>query len=395
MILYIHIPFCASKCGYCAFNSAVISDTKLHEAYLQSLIVDIRATLEAYRAGELLEFLDSGRESSTTKHIPESTTPKSKNPTALDRANLRSIYIGGGTPSLLPSSAYALIFEQIARFCDMQSVQEITIEANPNSLQAQWCKDLASFGASRISFGVQSFDSTKLAFLEREHSGRDIYHALEAAQVFPHRSIDMMYGTPFDDEATLRADMQKACALDIDHLSAYSLMIEQGARFAHKHKSLAAPSPAQKDSLERQAYIVREVALAQGFCHYEVSNFARPYKCLHNRAYWAGEEYLGCGVGAVGRVGQVRYERQKDLRAYIANPLAKQCESLALSDLAFESVFLGLRSEVGVDIAAVSAYINPNRLSILLEEKMCIVQGGRLIASDIFLADEITLWLTR
>lgn len=395
MILYIHIPFCASKCGYCAFNSAVILDTKLHEAYLQSLIIDIRATLEAYRAGELLEFLDSGGESSTTKHIPESTTPKSKNPTALDRANLRSIYIGGGTPSLLPSSAYALIFEQIARFCDMQSVQEITIEANPNSLQAQWCKDLASFGASRISFGVQSFDSTKLAFLEREHSGRDIYHALEAAQVFPHRSIDMMYGTPFDDEATLRADMQKACALDIDHLSAYSLMIEQGARFAHKHKSLAAPSPAQKDSLERQAYIVREVALAQGFCHYEVSNFARPYKCLHNRAYWAGEEYLGCGVGAVGRVGQVRYERQKDLRAYIANPLAKQCESLALSDLAFESVFLGLRSEVGVDIAAVSAYINPNRLSILLEEKMCIVQGGRLIASDIFLADEITLWLTR
>lgn len=395
MILYIHIPFCASKCGYCAFNSAVIPDTKLHEAYLQSLIIDIRATLEAYRAGELLEFLDSGGESSTTKHTPESTTPKSKNPTALDQANLRSIYIGGGTPSLLPSSAYALLFEQIARFCDIQSVQEITIEANPNSLQAQWCKDLASLGVNRISFGVQSFDSTKLAFLEREHSGRDIYHALEIAQVFPHRSIDMMYGTPFDDEATLRADMQKACALDIDHLSAYSLMIEDGARFAHKHKSLAAPSPAQKDSLEKQAHIVREVALAQGFCHYEVSNFARPYKCLHNRAYWAGEEYLGCGVGAVGRVGQVRYERQKDLRAYIANPLASRCERLSLSDLAFEAVFLGLRSEVGVDIAAVSAYINPNRLSILLEEKMCIVQGGRLIASDIFLADEITLWLTR
>ena len=395
MILYIHIPFCASKCGYCAFNSAVIPDTKLHEAYLQSLIIDIRATLEAYRAGEFLEFLDSGGESSTTKHIPESTTPKSKNPTALDQANLRSIYIGGGTPSLLPSHAYERIFAEIDRHCALSKITEITIEANPNHLNAQWCRDLASLGASRISFGVQSFDPRKLVFLEREHSGRDIYHALEAAQVFPHRSIDMMYGTPFDDEATLRADMQKACALDIDHLSAYSLMIEQGARFAHKHKSLAAPSPAQKDSLERQAHIVREVALAQGFCHYEVSNFARPYKCLHNRAYWAGEEYLGCGVGAVGRVGQVRYERQKDLRAYIANPLARRCERLSLSDLAFEAVFLGLRSEVGVDIAAVSAYINPNRLSILLEEKMCIVQGGRLIASDIFLADEITLWLTR
>ena len=158
---------------------------------------------------------------------------------------------------------------------------------------------------------------------------------------------------------------------------------------------LWAPSPEQKDSLEKQAHIVREVALAQGFCHYEVSNFARPYKCLHNRAYWAGEEYLGCGVGAVGRVGQVRYERQKDLRAYITNPLASRCESLALSDLAFEAVFLGLRSEVGVDIAAVSAYINGDRLAILLKEKMCILRDGRLVASDIFLADEITLWLTR
>ncbi len=129
--------------------------------------------------------------------------------------------------------------------------------------------------------------------------------------------------------------------------------------------------------------------------HYEVSNFARPYKCLHNRKYWAGAEYLGCGVGAVGRVGQVRYERQKDLRAYIANPLTSRCEILAPSDLAFEAVFLGLRGEVGVDIAAVSASINPNRLSILLEEKMCVLRDGRLVARDIFLADEIALWLMR
>lgn len=386
MVLYIHIPFCTSKCGYCAFSSYTGVDSSVQQAYIQCLLRDLSYTLSAYRAKKLESILiNPALESSLAELDSSDFAPM----------ELESIYIGGGTPSLLPSSAYALIFEQIARFCDMQSVQEITIEANPNSLQAQWCRDLASLGVNRISFGVQSFDPRKLVFLEREHSGRDIYHALEAAQVFPHRSIDMMYGTPFDDEATLRADMQQACALDIDHLSAYSLMIEDGARFAHKHKSLAAPSPEQKDSLERQAYIVREVALAQGFCHYEVSNFARPYKCLHNRAYWAGEEYLGCGVGAVGRVGQVRYERQKDLRAYIANPLAKQCERLSLSDLAFEAVFLGLRSEVGVDIAAVSAYINPNRLSILLEEKMCVLRDGRLVARDIFLADEIALWLMR
>lgn len=386
MVLYIHIPFCTSKCGYCAFSSYTGVDSSVQQAYIQCLLRDLSYTLSAYRAKKLESILiNPALESSLAELDSSDFAPM----------ELESVYIGGGTPSLLPSSAYALIFEQIARFCDMQSIQEITIEANPNTLQAQWCRDLSRLGVGRISLGVQSFDPRKLAFLERDHSGRDIYHALEIAQVFPHRSIDMMYGTPFDDEATLRADMQKACALDIDHLSAYSLMIEPGARFAHKHKSLAAPSLAQKDSLEKQAHIVREVALAQGFCHYEVSNFARPYKCLHNRKYWAGAEYLGCGVGAVGRVGQVRYERQKDLRAYLADPLAKACENLALSDLVFEAVFLGLRSEVGVDIAAVSASINPNRLSILLEEKMCVLRDGRLVARDIFLADEIALWLMR
>ena len=386
MVLYIHIPFCTSKCGYCAFSSYTGVDSSVQQAYIQCLLRDLSYTLSAYRAKKLESILiNPALESSLAELDSSDFAPM----------ELESVYIGGGTPSLLPSSAYALIFEQIARFCDMQNIQEITIEANPNTLQAQWCRDLSRLGVGRISLGVQSFDPRKLAFLERDHSGRDIYHALEIAQVFPHRSIDMMYGTPFDDEATLRADMQKACALDIDHLSAYSLMIEPGARFAHKHKSLVAPSLAQKDSLEKQAHIVREVALAQGFCHYEVSNFARPYKCLHNRKYWAGAEYLGCGVGAVGRVGQVRYERQKDLRAYLADPLAKACENLALSDLVFEAVFLGLRSEVGVDIAAVSASINPNRLSILLEEKMCVLRDGRLVARDIFLADEIALWLMR
>lgn len=386
MVLYIHIPFCTSKCGYCAFSSYTGVDSSVQQAYIQCLLRDLSYTLSAYRAKKLESILiNPALESSLAELDSSDFAPM----------ELESVYIGGGTPSLLPSSAYALIFEQIARFCDMQSIQEITIEANPNTLQAQWCRDLSRLGVGRISLGVQSFDPRKLAFLERDHSGRDIYHALEIAQVFPHRSIDMMYGTPFDDEATLRADMQKACVLDIDHLSAYSLMIEPGARFAHKHKPLATPSLAQKDSLEKQAHIVREVALAQGFYHYEVSNFARPYKCLHNRKYWAGAEYLGCGVGAVGRVGQVRYERQKDLRAYLADPLAKACENLPPSDLAFEAVFLGLRSEVGVDIAAVSASINPNRLSILLEEKMCVLRDGRLVARDIFLADEIALWLMR
>lgn len=396
MILYIHIPFCASKCGYCAFSSYTGVDSSVQQAYVQALLLDIASTLDGYYHGSLESSLLDSRGLEHKSSIQDSRVLESKSlGSSANFVQLDSIYIGGGTPSSLPSSAYALIFEQIARFCDMQSVQEITIEANPNSLQAQWCKDLASFGATRISLGVQSFDNNKLMFLERDHSGQDIYQALEAAQIFPHRSIDMMYGTPFDDETTLYNDIQKACALDIGHLSAYSLMIEQGARFAHKYQSLATSTREQGDDLAMQARLVRTITSECGFSQYEVSNFARPYKCLHNRKYWAGGEYLGCGVGAVGRVGQVRYKGAKDLRAYMQNPLAKECESLSLRDLAFEAVFLGLRSDVGVLVSAVRPYIDTNRLAILLEEGVCSLQGDYLRANDILLADEIAVWLAK
>ncbi|MBR2494677.1 radical SAM family heme chaperone HemW [Helicobacter sp.] len=396
MILYIHIPFCASKCGYCAFSSYTGADSSVKQAYVQALLLDIASTLDGYYHGRLESSLLDSRGIEQKSSIQDSGVLESKSlRSSANFVQLDSIYIGGGTPSLLPSSAYALIFEQIARFCDMQSVQEITIEANPNSLQSQWCKDLASLGVTRISLGVQSFDKNKLAFLERDHSGQDIYQALEAAQVFPHRSIDMMYGTPFDDETTLYNDIQKACALAVDHLSAYSLMIEQGARFAYKYQSLATSTREQGDDLAMQAKLVRTITSECGFSQYEISNFARPYKCLHNRKYWAGEEYLGCGVGAVGRVGKVRYKGAKDLRAYIQNPLAKECENLSSGDLAFEAVFLGLRSDSGVLLPFIHPHINANRLAILLEEKICTVKDNYLLANDILLADEITLWLMR
>ena len=178
-------------------------------------------------------------------------------------------------------------------------------------------------------------------------------------------------------------------------ISPPTLMIEQGARFAYKYQSLATSTREQGDDLAMQAKLVRTITSECGFSQYEISNFARPYKCLHNRKYWAGEEYLGCGVGAVGRVGKVRYKGAKDLRAYIQNPLAKECENLSSGDLAFEAVFLGLRSDSGVLLPFIHPHINANRLAILLEEKICTVKDNYLLANDILLADEITLWLMR
>lgn len=400
MILYIHIPFCASKCGYCAFNSAVIPDTNLHEAYLQSLIIDIRATLGAYRAGELEGLLDSGGESSVVKHLLESATPESSDYMAFDRAKLRSVYIGGGTPSLLPSCAYERIFAEIDRHCALHNIAEITIEANPNHLSAQWCRDLASLGVNRISMGIQSFCAQKLRFLERDHSAQDIAHALESTLIFPHRSIDLIYGTPLDtpdNHKILLHDMNTACALPITHLSAYALTIEKGARFWRKH-GLSATALHELDDNAAQAQIVRETASKYGFSQYEVSNFTRGHKSLHNRAYWAGEEYLGCGISAVGRVGQYRYCGQNDLSRYIKTPLHKNLESITREDLAFEALFMGLRSDVGVDLAALREYIlfskqQEQKLAILLDDGKCILRDGRLFAGDMFLADEIALWL--
>lgn len=430
MILYIHIPFCASKCGYCAFNSAVIPDPALHEAYIQSLLLDIHATLGAYRAGELEKFLDFSVDSGLDPAPESKSTPESPAQTSSTReskppeskpAGLASIYIGGGTPSLLASSAYAQILTAVDEHCPIKEIAEITIEANPNHLSAQWCRDLFSFGVNRISMGVQSFCQDKLSFLERDHSPRDIAKALESAQIFPHTSIDLIYGTPHDAPDSykiLRHDLHTACALPIGHLSAYALTIEQGARFWHKHnqhKHSQHKHGANANDLHElgdnaaQAAIVREIAGEYGFAQYEVSNFARGAKSLHNRAYWAGEEYLGCGLSAVGRVGQCRYHGQESLAAYIASPLRKHLEPLTRQDLDFETLFLGLRSDVGVDMATLreskrrakrgakgessSLQELEWRLEILLSEGKCELRDGRLFAGDVFLADEIALWL--
>lgn len=392
MILYIHIPFCESKCGYCAFSSVVLKPhdlERLKKQYIDALILDIFYSLKAYQQ------FATQKSNQMSKNKDFISIFSSLDSQVLDfggfayegkssRVVLDSIYIGGGTPNTLNEGDYERIFGVIFDNARLSENAQITIEANPNLLHKNWCKSLRSFGVNRISMGVQSFDNAKLRFLERAHTSKDIFKALELASIFRDSSIDLIYGTPLDSKILLKKEVAQAVSLPISHISAYCLMQENGAKNATKYAKLESkmkdsnPNLAQNqsknpaldsikldsrdfdfcgdDGLEssQMGEIVRNELAKYHFYQYEVSSFAKHIagqnstKSVHNLSYWRGEEYLACGLSAVGRVGQCRYSGEDTLFGYIASPLSKKCEWLSAEDLAFERVFLGLRSEVGI-----------------------------------------------
>ncbi|CBG39404.1 radical SAM family heme chaperone HemW [Helicobacter mustelae] len=353
MILYIHIPFCTSRCGYCTFNSFE-NKHALIPAYINALCTDLASHSTSQR--------------------------------------LDSIFFGGGTPNTLDPRAFEKIFATLHRHFSLAPKCEITLESNPDLVTKQWCKDLHTLGANRLSFGVQSFFADKLAFLQREHSQRDIHHALECATRagFQNLSIDLIYDTPLDNEKRIKEETSLASALPINHLSAYSLTIEKQSRLQKQGVQEA------KESLFD---CIRQNLAKHNFTQYETSNYARGYKVAHNLAYWRNEDYIGCGCGAVGKRGDVRSYTHQNLEAYIADPTYRKKERLSKEDKVLETLFLGLRSEVGVSlevfqIQKTSTQNIEQKISWLLEEEKCYIQDHKLFAKDYFLADEIALFLS-
>lgn len=354
MILYIHIPFCNSKCGYCSFNSYANQDY-LKQDYMKALKVDIIDSLK-------------------------------QNTEQID-----SIFFGGGTPNSINSRLYAEIFESIHQYSNLSQNCEITTEANPDMISQKWCEDMKSFGVNRISVGVQSFFEDKLLFLQREHNYKDIHQSIDSIYKsgISNISIDLIYDTPQDNKARIFEEIKNASSLPINHLSAYSLSIEKDSKLGKIYEK----NPQTHSFFEE----IREALSYYGFDIYEVSNYSKGYKVSHNLAYWRGEEYIGCGAGSVGRKGFVRYYPQTNIEKYIKNPLEKRLEHLSEEDLKNEAIFLGLRSEIGVDIEVLKN--NKQKIQILLEEEKCHLrknsQTGKdfLVANDFFIADEIALWL--
>ena len=349
MLLYIHIPFCDSKCAYCSFNSYV-DKFALREAYMQAL--------QRQLAFELKRF---------------DVTPGA----------IETLFIGGGTPSTVAPGLYGPIFAMLSPY--LAENAEITSEANPNSATAEWLSGMRALGVNRISFGVQSFNDEKLRLLARAHRASDAVAAVNNAVAagFEHISIDLIYAAAGDTKELLESDLDQAFSLPIDHLSAYALTIEEGTPFA------ATPEVAT-ERLELTTWFLDEIR-KRGFEQYEISNFGR-YRSRHNLGYWQYKDYIGLGCGAVGFLKEKRFYPQSSVEAYIADPLDIREEPLDDEAVKTEKLFLGLRSIVGVDDAILDEQ-ERRRARILVDEEKLLFEKGRYYNPDYLLSDELALYI--
>jgi oxygen-independent coproporphyrinogen-3 oxidase len=299
------------------------------------------------------------------------------------KKSIKTIFIGGGTPSTVEPQLYKNIFNTLKPFLDDNI--EITSEANPNSATKKWLSGMFELGVNRISFGVQSFDTNKLKLLNRSHSKQDAVDAINNAKEigFQNLSLDLIYATLGDSKELLQNDLKEAFKLPINHLSAYALTIEEGTPFESKpHMS--------KETLYLTKWFFTQIK--QKFEQYEISNFGS-YKSKHNLGYWKYEDYIGLGSGAVGKLNLKRFYPDTNLEKYIQNPLNIRVENLSEEDKKIEQLFLGLRSSVGVNKNILNKSELKNTL-ILVKEKKILQIDDTFYNTDYLLADEITLFIS-
>jgi len=324
LALYVHWPFCVSKCPYCDFNSHVRTNID-QDAWREALVVDL-----AYEAR------------------------------LLPRRQLTSIFFGGGTPSLMEPATVAAVIEAARTHWTAEEQIEITLEANPNSVEAARFADLAAAGVNRVSLGLQSFDDRALAFLGRAHSAREGFAALETAQRnFRRVSFDLMYALPGDTEASWSVMLAQALSLGTKHLSLYQLTIEPGTRFA----SLVARrefEPLDSDAAAALYEMTGAMTSAAGLPAYEISNHARRgQESRHNLTYWRYEDYVGIGPGAHGRRLGMRTVRHRKPENFLSalkrngNGIAEEAP-LTPAEAADEALVMGLRLSEGIDAEALA-----------------------------------------
>jgi putative oxygen-independent coproporphyrinogen III oxidase len=333
LALYIHWPFCLAKCPYCDFNSHV-RDRVDHAAFAAALRAELAH--EAARANG-----------------------------AGPRRPLGSIFFGGGTPSLMDPAMVAALIEDAARWFAPTPDIEITLEANPTSMERQKLRSFLAAGINRISMGAQSLNDSALRFLGRKHEAQDSIRSLALArEIFPRVSFDLIYARPGQTDAAWRAELREALALAADHLSLYQLTIEPGTQFATLHARGAFALP-EGEAAARLYAATAEEASRFGLLPYEVSNYARPgAESRHNLTYWRYGDYIGIGAGAHqrfavdGRLLATRRHRapeewlarvQRDGHAIVEE------QALTPRDRAREALLMGLRLTEGVDPARIAA----------------------------------------
>ena len=312
--VYVHIPFCRRKCKYCTFAS--YPELDLIEQYISALIDEIKARYN----GQLI----------------------------------KTLYIGGGTPSLLGVTHIS----KIVSCFKFDAKSEITCEANPENLPLSKLIDLKKAGINRLSFGVQAFDDNLLFLIGRRHSVKDAISSIDNARTagFENINIDLIYGLPTQTMADFAASVIVACELEVPHISSYGLKIEEGAYFySHLPENLP-DEDAQADMYLKLIQITEKY----GYSHYEISNFAKPdFQSIHNLNYWNAENYYGFGCAACGYEQNLRYSHQKSIKKYIENPTFLTEQELLSPQIQLEEkIFLGLRKSEGINISEINEKFN-------------------------------------
>ena len=311
---YVHIPFCTQICYYCDFSKVFIKNQPV-DSYLEHLI-------EEYNS--------------------------------YDIKKLRTLYIGGGTPTALSACQLAFLLEKLTDKLDLSYLEELTIEANPGDLDQGKIAVLKDSPVNRVSLGVQTFNDRMLKQIGRSHLEKDIYENIANLKKagFDNISIDLIYALPKQTMEDVKINVAKAIALDIPHMSLYSLILENHTVFMNRMRRGKLPLPKEDLEAEMFEYIIAELKKA-GFEHYEISNFSKPgFESRHNLMYWDNAEYYGIGAGASGYVDGVRYKNHGPIRHYLqaveAGNARVQEEALTLNEKMEEEMFLGLRKKSGV-----------------------------------------------
>ncbi|MGO2775983.1 radical SAM family heme chaperone HemW [Corynebacterium casei] len=371
--LYIHVPFCATRCGYCDFNT--------------------------YTPGELGSPRDlTGPYLDALERELELAAAKVNRPAD-------TIFVGGGTPSLLGGEGLTRVLNAARNTFGISEGAEVTTESNPESTSPEFFAQIKDAGFTRVSLGMQSAASHVLQVLERAHTpGRPFAAAKEAkAAGFEHVNLDMIYATPSETDDDVRRTLDLALETGVDHISAYSLIVEDGTRMARKVKKGELPMPDQ-DTMARRYDIIADTLDNAGFGWYEVSNWAKEGgECRHNMIYWRDHDWWGAGPGAHSHLGDQRFYNVKLPGRYINMvgadelPIA-DTETLTDSEHHMEKIMLGLRLREGIDRTLLSDKAQPmidgfiDRGLLADDTSLHVTRSGRLLAdgiiTDLLLAEE-------
>ncbi|ODA39149.1 radical SAM family heme chaperone HemW [Desulfosporosinus sp. BG] len=327
--LYVHVPFCVQKCDYCAFysHSLVSSPEDFISVYLEGLEVEM---------------------AKRQKDAPQGVS---------------SLFIGGGTPTVLKDEELECLMKMIQRYFQMNLGAEKTVEGNPGTLTTEKLNILRRYGVNRFSLGVQAFDDELLTGVGRRHTARQAREAIQRLRTagFKNINLDLMFGLPAQDMKLWRASIEEALSYSPEHLSLYGLMLEEGTPLYKRYMDETKEASLPDDDLqaEMQEWAVERLKQA-GYRQYETSNFARQgYECQHNLGYWRGADYLGLGPGGVSCVNRVRWKNVEEVSAYRDRLQKGQdlvdeegLELLSLQDCMAERMILGLRLQEGVNITS-------------------------------------------